>query len=410
MTAREHIDEWLDSASSTPRRLGLVIFVGLLALYLPTATWSLPYDPDAITIAATARQLAKTGTPVAPGWEAAADPAYFGSFGSFVLTDDGPVGQYPPGAALAAVPLYLVTPSPLEDVTASNPDRPDLPPLTLPIPTLWQATLTGAMTTAGAGAIFAMVAARLLDPRTAIAASALAGLGTSAWSVASSALFTHGPALLALAAASLALERRHWWLAGAALGGAVLVRPHLAVSAALIGLVIGWSRRSTLPVVGIGVGSGLGAVGFLAYNRWAFGTASASGGYRADFTDRLFEPNFLEWGTNLVGALISPRWGLLVWAPFLLLLIPGLRSAWSRATPEQRALALGGVAYFLIQYKLNRYNPGNSTLYRYPLEALALWAPLLVLAWRPMSGLRERAWWVTTRAAVGAQGVVSILV
>jgi hypothetical protein len=62
-----------------------------------------------------------------------------------------------------------------------------------------------------------------------------------------------------------------------------------------------------------------------------------------------------------------------------------------------------------MQFKMNRYNPGNVTLYRYPLEALTASAPLWFAAhlhW--LRGLWRRPKWrlmfkTTVIMAIGLQ-------
>jgi hypothetical protein len=69
-------------------------------------------------------------------------------------------------------------------------------------------------------------------------------------------------------------------------------------------------------------------------------------------------------------------------SPFLLALIPGIRSAWRDATDETRALALGGTTYLVVQVLLNPFS-GGDFFYgsRITLEWLAAGFPLLLLCW-----------------------------
>lgn len=408
MSTPNRVESAIETLTETHTRLWWSAFILLLAVYLPTAAWTVPMDPDALTMAVTARQLAKTGSPVAPGWEEATTAPYRGSFASFTETDAGPVGQYPPGAPLLAVPLYLVTPSPLEEAVMGVPGIDEIEPISVPMPTLWQATLAAALSTSAAIATLTVLFDRPLGSRRALLAGLLAGFGTSAWSVSASALFMHGPAMLFLALVVWFTDRERLWAAGLAMGGAILIRPHLAFAAAAIGILLGATRRSPKPVLQLGTGSALGAAGFLAYNEWAFATTSVSGGYEADFADRMASTPISDYLTNLVGAFISNR-GILFWSPFLILLLLSLRLAWRSSTPSERILAIGGVVFLLVQFRLNRYNPGNRILYRYQLESLTLAAPLLVWAWRPWPDRpRQIAWWVTTRLSVAAQAFAAL--
>jgi hypothetical protein len=85
---------------------------------------------------------------------------------------------------------------------------------------------------------------------------------------------------------------------------------------------------------------------------------------------------------NYARGLLDPRFGMLIWSPFLVVLIPGLREAWRRADDWVRGPAIGAAAYFFLQWTLNRASGGFRFFsYRYPLEPLVAAAPLLLLAY-----------------------------
>lgn len=98
-------------------------------------------------------------------------------------------------------------------------------------------------------------------------------------------------------------------------------------------------------------------------------------------------------------------------SPFLLLLVPGLLPAWRKSDPWVLGAAVGGLIYLLLQFKMNRYNPANATLYRYPLEALTASAPLWFAAYLYwLKGLWQRPVWrflfkMTVLMAIGLQGL-----
>lgn len=114
-------------------------------------------------------------------------------------------------------------------------------------------------------------------------------------------------------------------------------------------------------------------------------------------------------GYKIAGALVSPGRGLLIGAPFLVLLLPGLRRAWRVAPDWVRSAAVGGLVYLLIQLKAEVFTGGQFFWsYRYPLETLTLCAPLLVLAWRRFAARTRlrRAWFgALVAVAVGFQAV-----
>lgn len=148
-------------------------------------------------------------------------------------------------------------------------------------------------------------------------------------------------------------------------------------------------QRDLKQVLRIGAGSTLGLAGLLWFNWWLWGEVSVTGGYGSGFTGRFLDPEAMGFAENVVRAFVDPTHGLIVFSPFLLVLVPGLRRAW-RATPAwAKGAAIGGALYLLIQFKANRFSGGDGfTGYRYPLEALTAVAMLLFLAYR---------WWVAKR-------------
>ena len=84
---------------------------------------------------------------------------------------------------------------------------------------------------------------------------------------------------------------------------------------------------------------------------------------------------------NHLGFWVSPGFGMLVWTPVLLLLLPSLVRRWKHLPDWSRALAVGGLLYTLMQLTLNRYSGGVMFWgYRYGLELLAACAPALALS------------------------------
>ncbi len=178
------------------------------------------------------------------------------------------------------------------------------------------------------------------------------------------------------------LSASHRWLAGLGFGAAVLTRPHTAVIAAANGLTQAWQRRSIRPAVEIGVGSALGLAALIGFNALVFGSPSITGGYSDSFATNATSAEVSGFFRNIFLALVHPTRGLLVYSPFLILLIPGIPAAWRKAPAWVRGSALGGLIYLLVQLKANRYSGGDSFWgYRYPLEMLAAAAPLLLLSY-----------------------------
>jgi alpha-1,2-mannosyltransferase len=135
-----------------------------------------------------------------------------------------------------------------------------------------------------------------------------------------------------------------------------------------------------------------GVLAFLVYTAWLLGNVSVSGGYGDSMITRLLSSNLGWYAGNILSSFVDPARGLFVYSPFLLLLIPGLPSAWRDSPWWVRGAAVGGVIYLLVQLKANRFTGGGGFFsYRYPLEALTAWAPLLVVAYERWAGRRPFA-------------------
>ena len=177
--------------------------------------------------------------------------------------------------------------------------------------------------------------------------AAVYGLGTSTFSVSSQALWQHGPVQLFLAAAALALLRGRrtgrLWPAGAALAVATLCRPTAAAAAVAVGVYVLASRWRQFPAYV------LAAVPFAALMAWhnAAVYGHVLGAYYRVYQGAdasLRTPGGLPAGTgwwagsvlpNLVGLLVSPSRGLLVYSPVLVLAAYGL---WRKVAVERDGL------------------------------------------------------------------------
>lgn len=367
------------------------VLLPLLAVYGLTAQWSHPYHIDALTNAITGWYIGNEQTVVAHRHQPFIEEGQHGNAAWFEESPEGePVSQYPPGAALVAGLVYAVTPGDMEVATYQGSNRPDLAPIEVSMPPLWPATLSAVVVTATACAVLGLAFLGLSgSPRAAVAAGLVAGLATGAWAVAARMSWTHGPAMLAVALAVLALQRQRWGWAGAALGFAVLCRPHLAVIAAAAGIGLAVTHRSFAPLVRIGLASGCGFALLLAYNAAVWGELSVSGGYGDSFSDRFARSGLGWFARNVWGALFDVQHGLLTWAPFLVVLAAGAVVARRQAPDWSVLAALGGLVYLLVQLRANRFSGGDGHFgYRYPLEAMVAAAPLLFVGyWR---WVRER--------------------
>ncbi|MFP4063158.1 MAG: hypothetical protein ACLFS2_10240, partial [Halochromatium sp.] len=361
---------------SSRKQFFLSIFLPLTLIYGATASWELPQDPDTITNAVTAWHLGNHLSPFLPGYEKFTAGPQASLFFHFVMGHEAAVAQYPPGAALLAAPFYFVASNSMQEVNLSRPSNPEVASIKMLLPSFWQATLVAVISTAAAIAFIGLVFLSQGLPKEAWIASWVAGLGTSAWSIASDMLWQHGPAMLWIAVGLFMAIQPRWWSSGLALGAAVLTRPHTAVIPACLGFASAFQYRSFAPILKLGLASFLGVLALLVYNYYVFRSLSVSGGYGSHFTDNLIDADIMMLARNLLGGMLDPRVGLLIWSPFLLVLLPGILQGWRQSDWVLRGAAIGGVIYLLLQFKMNRYRPGYTVPYRYPLEAITAAAPL----------------------------------
>lgn len=388
----------------------LSVFLPLVAVYGLTANWSLPYDPDALSNVVAAWHLGNTGSVVAPGYEHLTVPPQHGAIVSFIMSPHGPVSKYPPGAAMLSAPLYALEPSELNAITIGNPARPDAGDSPFLLPAIWPATLSSVLATAAAMGLLGLTFRQIGAAREAWVGAIIAGLGTSAWSVASAQLFQHGPAMLWIALGVYLCSQQRYWSAGLAFGATVLTRPITAVIPATMGTMLGAYERNLTPIVRIGFASLLGVAALLVYSLLIYEQLSITAGYGNGVSQKLVDFDLIAYLINILGSLFFPSQGFLLLSPFLLLLIPGLAPAWSKSQPWVRASAMSGLIYLLLHLKLNRFDPANTTLYRYPLEALTASASLWFLAYdswlKDARASWRRLWPKAVVLSIGIQGVV----
>ena len=377
----------------------LVVFVPLAAILLLTANLSSHNHIDPLTNSLTAWYVGMTGSVVMTEHEPAATPEQYGNVAWIVNSPRGPIAQYPPGAAALAAPFYRLWGEDMTDWYVEGFNNPDAGAVPFPLPSPVPATLAAALATAAAlGLVAAAIPYAGGTRLNAVAAGYVGGLGTTMWATSSDALWQHGPAALWIAlGVYLAARSRLLW-SGLAFGAAIMTRPPIALMVAVAGIYLCIVRRSFRPGVLIGTGSVAGLGALLWYNWWVWGELTLSGGYGTGISENLLEPAPLSFVSNVVGAFVDPERGLLMYSPFLILLIPGLREAWRRVPDWARAAALGAAVYFVFQLKANRFSGGSGFIgYRYPLEALTAAAVLLAMSypmWIAGRQTAKRLFWI----------------
>jgi len=402
----------------TDLRTALLVAGILLPIFLATASWSLPYHRDPLTNVVTSWYVAHDLSVV---WTDYAGLDWIGDEELpvwVVPSTRGPVGQYPPGTALAMAPFYALVPrhrlveTPVEVTLPSTPD--EKTDLTLFLPPLAPAAIFSAFTTALAFGLLAVAGAACVSRTEAVFGALIGALGTSAWAVASAAPFQHGPAMMWMAAGLVAASRQRWATYGAMMGLAILTRPPVAVIPAVVGVGLLVTHRRWRPFLAVAATSSLGVAALFVFNWRVFDTWSVSGGYGTYFTDQ-FVGNGLGWTIgNVLGGLVDPFRGVLTASPFIVLLLLGVRRARLQMPAWVAHSALGGALYLLVVWRSNRFSGGDAHWsYRYPLEALMAAAPLLMAGyhhWVDRSGLRRRVFRATVVAAIAFQFAGAVLV
>jgi hypothetical protein len=214
----------------------------------------------------------------------------------------------PPGNVFTALPIAV----PLARVCAQPPNQ---------LGMLQLGKAVGAASVAGAACLFFLVCRRLA-PAAAWPATILFAFGTCLFSVASQALWMHGPAAfwLCVALYLLTAERTtalHFVAAGCALGLAVLSRPSTSFFAigTVAALLFDRRRRGAAWLV---LGGAPAAALLCYYNFHYFGNL-AVGGYR-EVNWAVSPPIWVGLG----GLLVAPSRGVLVYSPALVLAVYGI--------------------------------------------------------------------------------------
>jgi hypothetical protein len=282
---------------------------------------------------------------------------------------------YPPGTPLLTVPLAVVVRTAGFSALDANGGYSTGDEMRA------QRLLASAITALTVGLIFAF-ARRELPPFEALVVALAAGLGTTLWTTASRALWTH-TWTVALGAAAM-LEAQRWesqrkprplWL-GALLVALFWVRPTNAVAALGFTAFVALRHRAHLRRLLL-----VGALGLVAYVSWSLVTWGAPAPVYLENTGGLGQARSLS--RNLFRDLLSTDRGLLVSSPIVIALLWGLGR---RGVPRsRRALAAlaGGVAlgiwtiYLTGPFKLSG-TPGP----RFLTDTIPYLAALGALVWR----------------------------
>lgn len=378
-----HAEPPVPAAPPTGRPLWLIaMLVGLGMLYALTASWS-DYKVDPFSNAVQAHAWAADGTPAIAGTEAyLGDPGFQRRLIWLVDSPEGPTTQYPPGVAWWGALFYLpFTDAEVTDV-AYQPAGEEVTTARLRLPSMAPATVAAIVSVLVALGCFGLTIRDQIGDRAAAVAVALAGTGTGMWSVAADRLWQHGPTMMCISLGTYLTSRDRFLGAGLAFGAGIVIRPHLALIAAAVGITVSVSQRRVGPMLRVGLGAGAGLTVLLTYNYWLWDTLTVSGGYGDTFTQRTVTNGPNRLGAAIVDFFVHPRVGILVTSVFLVPAFLGLYRLLSRRPPAWAVgAAVGAVAYTLLQLQANRVTGGSHFFgYRYALEPLMAAAPLLAIA------------------------------
>lgn len=339
--------------------LPVLVFLGTALIY--SATISRLPSYDATTANMVSWNIANTGSPDVrltdfPGFNG------LSTRGGWLVHDahgHEMIGRAP-GVIAASIPAYLLAGRGAFSVVPG--------------------ALTAALLTAAAMAWLFWLLDRLVPTRVALQAVLVLGFTTPVWTVAADALWPQSLTLLGMVGMAVCARSDRWWLVGFWGGFAATGRLHVAIVCLVLAVGCSWQRRRWAPMLQAGA-VGLLWLGTISlWTHWMYGKWDPTSGYVAS--------RFVDYATghrfdvvNLLGFLISPHRGLLVWTPVLLLLLPALVRGWRNLPDWTRWLAVGGGLYLLVQGMLNRFSGGFFFYgYRLPLEALVCLTPALVLS------------------------------
>ena len=309
------------------------------------------------------------------------------------------VSDYPVGAALMALPFYA--PSIACGVSPSSRIFAELE------------KVSAATIVALSALLVYMAAVRVTANWMALLLTFTYAFGTSSLSVSSQALWQHGPAQLALAAAIYCLVRargdpRWAGYAGLPLAFEVITRPADALIAAPLGLYVLVSYRAEIWMF---IAATLVPLLFqLWYNATYFGTL-----YRIQF---FMEPQsgggptvapIGLWATPLADglavAVLSPGRGLLFYSPVFVLSFLGLALAWRRNGDRLlRYLGVGAILSILMVAKWHKTSGGES----FGPRLLADLTPIMAFALFPMAdSIRNRRAFAIALGLLGAWSIAA---
>jgi hypothetical protein len=261
------------------------------------------------------------------------------------------------------------------------------------------------------------------ETRVALLAALAYGLGTSVWSTAGLAIWTHTPAVLGYAVALWALTAARPGVAGLAAAAAAIARPATAPAVALLGMYLahraivrGQRQQHWNDLARFAVSAAVVGLAGVLYNYWLFGNAVGGAPFRTEYwVDELGSAGMFS-GSLLAGTAglsVSPSRGILIFSPIVLIAFAGAIRVWRSAAASDALLlarysSLAALAIFLTYSKFIVWWGGHGYGPRYLTDAMPFLGLLFAARFAALTEVKKRA--PLLRAAAGTVLIYSVLV
>ena len=358
-----------EESRSRNRRIFLLLFLLLNFLYLITSSGRVR-TIDEVTVDYQAESLVTRGSTAVP--QAVQAGTYFGKADAA----GNPQAPYGVGQALLVAPWYVLG-------RLLRAVAPGIPPQARDLALDTVLTSSSATFSALAAAlVFLLLVRQGIHERPALAAAFLVALATPLFAY-SSWFFSEPLAAVLLLGAAFSLFsedaatppswRRAAW-GGLLLGIALWVRPAhaVAISVFLLGLLVRHRRRSLLPIAGVTLIAGLLAAACLWRNEILFGNAFDFGYPSTAEAGRPLLTFENPLTTGLFGFLFSPGKSVFLFAPPVLMALPGVIYLWRRDRGLAVVAGLTPVAYLLFYSRYTLWEGGYCFGPRYLVPAIPL--------------------------------------
>ena len=238
----------VDRASRWP---ALAVFLGSLVVYGASAARN-TISADVWTAYVAANRVLDVGRPRldatgVPGW----NDSPFLPVWVMTAPDGHEVIGRAPGVIAAVLPGYWISGG--------------------TTPTMLPGALTAALLTALSVTLFYLCVRTHLSQTHALVSTVALGFTTPVWSISADGVWPHTLTVLGLTGMAWAAARDRWWLVGLFASVAMWGRIHIAVIAAVVGLLVGWSRRRPDITVKVGLVTAASIVLMSVWSRWMYG-------------------------------------------------------------------------------------------------------------------------------------------